>query len=72
MPYYFQFMKWLKKTLRVVGLVLLIILAACGIFIIGGAPVPPLRRKENTIEIVTELIENKEKESDVAIFKFKE
>jgi len=65
-------MKRLKKMLRLAGLALLIILATCGIVIIGGAPVPPTRRKENTIEIRTELVENKERETDVVIFRFKE
>ena len=48
-------MKSFKKLLRLSGLVLLIALACFGIGIIGGTPVPPKNKKEDTIEIVVEL-----------------
>jgi hypothetical protein len=48
-------MKRFKKTLRLLGLVLLIVLACLGIGIVGGAPVPRSNKKENTIEINVEL-----------------
>jgi hypothetical protein len=65
-------MKRLKKILRLAGLVLLISLALCGIGIIGGVPVPPPRKKEDAIELRIELKEDKKKETDAEIFKFKE
>ncbi|NEU10491.1 hypothetical protein GZH53_19350 [Flavihumibacter sp. R14] len=50
-------MKSFKKLLRLSGLVLLIALACFGIGIIGGTPVPPRNKREDTIEIVVELVE---------------
>jgi hypothetical protein len=57
-------MKQLKRALRVAGLVMLIFLALSGIGIAGGAPVPAIRRKENTIEIRTELKKTDESAGD--------
>ncbi|MEO5911249.1 MAG: hypothetical protein ABIP95_10200 [Pelobium sp.] len=50
-------MKRFKKTLRLLGLVVLIVLACLGIGIGGGVPVPPSNKKENTIEINVELLD---------------
>jgi hypothetical protein len=51
-------MKRFKKTLRLIGLVLLIVLACLGIGIGGGAPVPRFNKKENTIGINAELLDD--------------
>jgi hypothetical protein len=61
-------MKRFKKMLRVTGVMVLIILALFGIGIIGGVPVPTFRRKENTVEIRTELKETRETEGDIILF----
>lgn len=56
-------MKQFKKVLRVAGMIVLIILASFGVSITGGIPVPSNRRKDNSIEIKTELKEIDENES---------
>ncbi|QIL40108.1 hypothetical protein G7074_13065 [Pedobacter sp. HDW13] len=53
-------MKGFKKTGRLIGLVFLIFLASIGIG--GGIPIPPTNRRENQIEIKTELKETEEPE----------
>jgi hypothetical protein len=53
-------MKSFKKTLKLLGLVLLIVLASFGIGIAGGVPIPSSKRKEDTIEISIELLESNE------------
>ncbi|WP_259070773.1 hypothetical protein HDF24_23485 [Mucilaginibacter sp. X4EP1] len=56
-------MKQFKKVLRVAGMIMLITLASVGVGITGGIPVPSNRRKDNSIEIKTELKETDENES---------
>jgi len=51
-------MKNFKRTLRLLGLVTLIILASVGIGIGGCVPIPPANKKEETIEIIVELEES--------------
>ncbi len=53
-------MKYFKKAMRLVGLVLLIFLASIGL--VGGVPIPPSNRKENHIEIKVALKEAEEGE----------
>lgn len=50
-------------------MVMLIVLAAFGAGLIGGAPIPMNKRKENVIEMHVELKESNESESEVLIFK---
>ena len=40
-----------KKILKLSGLAFLIVLASFGIGFGGGVPIPPLNKKEDTIEI---------------------
>ena len=54
--------KGVKKTLKLCGLVLLIVLASLGIGIIGGIPIPTTRKKEDIFEIKTELVESKQED----------
>ncbi len=65
-------MKSFKKTLRLLGLVLLIVLATLGIGFVGGVPIPPSNKRENTIELKTELVEDKEDETKLFQFKIKQ
>lgn len=65
-------MKSFKKILRLLGLILLIVLASLGIGFVGGVPIPPTKKRENTIEIKTELVEDKEDETKLFQFKIKE
>lgn len=51
-------MKNLKKTLRLCGLALLIALGSIGLG--GGVPIPRMPRKENKMEIGTELSDSKD------------
>ncbi len=61
-------MNQLKKVFRMACLVVLIALALIGVGIIGGAPVPVNRRKENTIEIRTEIKETEENKDNIVFF----
>ncbi|MBE9600005.1 hypothetical protein [Pedobacter sp. MC2016-24] len=47
-------MKRFKKTMKLIGFVLLIVLASVGIGVTGVPPVPVSRKKEDTIEVTTE------------------
>lgn len=58
-------MKNLKKTIKLFGFILLIILASVGVGIGGGAPVLPTGKKEDSIEIKVELPESKDNENEV-------
>ena len=53
-------MKSLKKILRMSGLLLLLILASIGVGFSGGIPVPPLYKKDESLEIKIELVESNE------------
>lgn len=54
-------MKFIKKSLRIIFLVLPIVLASFGLGIGGGIPIPPRNKKEdNPFEIKVELDESKE------------
>lgn len=61
-------MKSFKKTLKLLGLVLLIVLASIGI----GIPVPPSNKKDDTIEIKVALFELKDDRSKLAQFDIKQ
>ena len=65
-------MKSFKKTLRLLGLVFLIVLASLGIGFVGGVPIPPSKKREDTIELKTELVEDKEDETKLFQFKIKQ
>ncbi len=54
--------------LRVAGMVMLITLACFGISIAGGVPVPGSRRKDNSIEIKTELKEADENKNSTILY----
>lgn len=58
-------MKSLKKTIKLFGFVLLIILASVGVGIGGSAPVLPTSKKEDSIEVKVELQESKDNENEV-------
>jgi len=47
-----------KRTLRRFAFILLIILAAVGVGIVGGIPIPSNGRKKETAEIVTEQVDD--------------
>lgn len=51
-------MKRIKRTLRLLGLIILMILASVGIGIGGGAPIPQIKRRDDPIEIQDELVES--------------
>lgn len=50
--------------MRMVVLIFLILLATVGVGLSGGIPTPPAGRKDNTIEIRTEMEEEDEEKPD--------
>lgn len=56
-------MQSFKKTMRLFGLGLLIVLATLGIGIGGGVPIPPNKKREDSTEIKTELVEVKDEKT---------
>jgi hypothetical protein len=65
-------MKSFKKALKLLGLVLLIVLASVGLGIGGGIPISPSNKKEDTIEIKVELVESKEDKTELGQFNIKQ
>ena len=65
-------MKSFKKTLKLLGLVLLIVLASVGLGIGGGISIPPSNKKEDTIEIKVELVESNEDKTKLGQFDIKQ
>ncbi len=65
-------MKSFKKTLKLLGLVLLIVLASVGIGISGGVSIPPTKKKEDTIEIKVELVESTKDKTALVQFDIKQ
>jgi hypothetical protein len=65
-------LKKFKRILRVAGMVMLMALAAFGIGLIGGAPIPMNKRRENIIELRIELKESPENKSETLVFKKQE
>ena len=55
-------MKKIKKTLKLLGYIVLIVLGSIGIGIAGGAPIPVINRKKDKIEYLVELDESSTKE----------
>lgn len=55
----------LKKTVKLFGIGLLIVLASFGIGIGGAVPITTNRKKEDTNEIKTELVEGKESTNEI-------
>lgn len=64
-------MKSFKKTLKLLGLAFLIVLASLGIGIGGGVPIPPSNKKKDTIEIKVELVESNEEKTKLGQFDIK-
>jgi hypothetical protein len=56
-------MRSFKKTMKLIGFVLLIVLASLGIGLTGAPPVPVSRKKEDTIEVTTETDETQADET---------
>lgn len=65
-------MKSFKRILRLLGLVLLIVLACVGIGFGGGVPIPTSNKKEDTIEIKVELVESNEDKTKLIQFDIKQ
>jgi len=65
-------LKKFKRILRVAGMVMLMALAAFGVGLIGGAPIPMNKRRENLIEMHIELKESDENKGELLVFKKQE
>jgi hypothetical protein len=63
--------KKFKRALRVAGLAMVIALACLGVGIVGGVPIPEKRRRENIIELRTE-IKKEDEISDETTFFYKQ
>ncbi|MGK7392485.1 MAG: hypothetical protein ACNS60_19175 [Candidatus Cyclobacteriaceae bacterium M2_1C_046] len=61
-------MKSFKKILRLLGLVLLIVLASIGVGFGAGVPIPASNKKEDTIEVTVELVESNEDKTKLTQF----
>ncbi len=67
-----MFVKSFKKLMRLLGLIVLIVLASIGIGIGGGMPIPAKGKKEDSIETVIGLGESPQidgTETDLSGFK---
>ncbi len=64
--------KKFTKVLRIAGMIMLMALASFGVGIIGGVPIPVNKRRENVIELRTEIKEADENKSETLIFKKQE
>ncbi|KQB99748.1 hypothetical protein [Pedobacter sp. Hv1] len=60
-------MKFFKKLMRLIALIFLMLLATVGVGLSGGIPMPSSGRKENTIEVKTEVEEEEEESPDQQI-----
>lgn len=58
-------MKQFKKALRIIGFVLLIVLACSGLGLAGVVPIPSFRKKEDTIELAIRLKEKADDKTEV-------
>ena len=65
-------MKSFKKILRLLGLVLLIVLASVGIGFGGGVPIPTSNKKEDTLKIKVESVESNEDKTKLIQFDIKQ
>jgi len=62
---FWESMKIFKRILKLLGLILLALLACFGMAIGGAVPFTPIRKPESRIEFKTELVEErKEEESE--------
>lgn len=64
-------MKHFKKTLKLLGLVILIVLTSFGVGLVGGVPVSSSNKKEDTIHITIELVETDEDKTTLNVFDIK-
>jgi hypothetical protein len=61
-------MKNFRRVLRLIGLAMIIAMACTGIGIMGGIPIPEKRRRENIIELRTEIIKEDENDDKSVFF----
>lgn len=58
-------MKILNRILKLIGMILLVILACFGIAVGGAVPLTPIRKPDNRVETkIEKVIENEEDESE--------
>ncbi len=57
--------KTVKRILKIVGFVLLIILAGFGVGMCGGVPIPKAGRREDATDAAIELVETEDGESSL-------
>ena len=59
----YQKMEKIKRFIKILGLVVLMFLASIGIGLVGGIPIMPSNKRDNTIQIKTEVEESSDDES---------
>lgn len=64
-------MKNFKRTIRLILFVCLIVLAALGIGLSGGVPLPFSNKRKDTPDINIELVESEDESTDLQEQKFK-
>lgn len=69
LPALAAYMKRFKKTLRLFGLVLFLLLALAGVSLTGVAPTPPKSRRIINTETVMETVEEEKESLDEEDFK---
>jgi len=60
-------MESFKRKLKLLGLVVLIVLASFGVGIGGGVPVPSSNKKDEIIEVNADLLESKQGKTDIQL-----
>ena len=61
-------MKLLKKTVKLLGITMLIVLASIGIGLGGGIPIPSSKKKEDFLEIKIELVDTNDDQKKLGEF----
>lgn len=61
-------MKLLKKTVKLLGITMLIVLASIGIGLGGGIPILSSKKKEDLLEIKVELVDTNDDQTKLGEF----
>ena len=67
-----QTMKRFRRTITLLGFVLLIVLASLGMGIAGAVPIPQTNKRKETIVIDVEEVDEEDAETDVLLLNIKQ
>lgn len=68
----YQTMKRFRRTITLLGFVLLIVLASLGMGIAGAVPIPQTNKRKETIVIDVEEVDEEDAETDVLLLNIKQ